>query len=586
MRRLAAIAVLILTLGSLSAARALADPPGSPAPGVQSVDYLKSLTEAQWLSLLQAGCNYLTLDGPDDLGELCGGPVPAKSGLPDKNIAGLIALSDGGWAGVLARTTCTLVESATGALVGTICPLVNGVALAVPSPANSTPKASSSTPKPSSSTPKPSSSSPKPSSSSPKPSSSTPKPSSSTPKPSTSAPPAPPSGGVASVEYLKTLDEPGWLNLLQTGCYYLTLGGLDRVGELCGGSVPKNTGLQGKDIPGLISLSTSGWGSLLARATCTIVKSSAGALVGTICGVVNGTVLPGPLDSSSSTPTPTSSGPTSSDPTSSDPTSSGPTSSDPTSSDPTSSDPTSSDPTGSDPTGSDPTGSDPTGPESGGVAPSSILDLSNWYLGIPVDTPQISGSPDIIRQPQLTGYTSPDWFHSDAAGDGVVFDVNAGGFTTSGSDYPRTELREMNGTQNAAWDSTVGTNTMQVTEAITELAPIKPAMVSAQIHDDSDDVVQVRLDGKVLSVTGNDGKTKFTLQSNYVLGTIFTVKLVATAAGIQVFYNGALATTIAAFGTGYYFKAGAYLQSNVAQGNVPGALGEVIIYDLSVTHTA
>jgi poly(beta-D-mannuronate) lyase len=219
------------------------------------------------------------------------------------------------------------------------------------------------------------------------------------------------------------------------------------------------------------------------------------------------------------------------------------------------------------------------------VPPSSILNLTNWYVGIPVDTSH-AGSPDIIRQPELNGYINDDWFHANAAGDGVVFDVNAGGFTTSGSDYPRTELREMNGSANAAWDSTVGTNTMQVTEAITEVTPVKPDMVSAQIHDTESDVVEIKLVSGTLSAYWNDGKTKATLQANYVLGTVFTVKLVATSAGVQVIYNGDLMATVPATGSGWYFKSGAYLQSNVAKGDAPNAMGEVIIYDLSVTHTA
>jgi hypothetical protein len=36
--------------------------------------------------------------------------------------------------------------------------------------------------------------------------------------------------------------------------------------------------------------------------------------------------------------------------------------------------------------------------------------------------------------------------------------------------------------------------------------------------------------------------------------------------------------------SGCYFKASAYTQSNTSKGDEPTAYGEVIIYDLSVTH--
>jgi hypothetical protein len=228
---------------------------------------------------------------------------------------------------------------------------------------------------------------------------------------------------------------------------------------------------------------------------------------------------------------------------------------------------------------------DPSADAATPVRPSDILDLRNWYLSIPVNTAH-AGAPDIIRQPELSGYSNPSWFHVDDAEDGVVFAANAGGYTTSGSDYPRTELREMNGSSLASWNSASGTHTMEVTEAITKVTPAKPDIVAAQIHDSSDDVIEIRLQGKVLAVHSNDGKTKDVLDPQYVLGTPYDLKLVATEAGIAVYYNGVLAVTVDAKGSGYYFKAGAYVQSNPSKGDAPGAVGEVVIYKLAVQHTA
>lgn len=45
------------------------------------------------------------------------------------------------------------------------------------------------------------------------------------------------------------------------------------------------------------------------------------------------------------------------------------------------------------------------------------------------------------------------------------------GVTTSGSVHPRTELREMNGSSEAAWGSNDGkTHTLEVTQTVTHLA--------------------------------------------------------------------------------------------------------------------
>jgi poly(beta-D-mannuronate) lyase len=221
-----------------------------------------------------------------------------------------------------------------------------------------------------------------------------------------------------------------------------------------------------------------------------------------------------------------------------------------------------------------------------GAAPSDVLDLRNWYVGIPVATRR-PDSPDIIGQPRLTGF-SDRWFHVTDDGTGVVCTANAGGATTRGSRYPRTELREMAGAAKAAWDSAVGTHALQVTEAITRTTPNRPHMIAAQIHDTTADVMQIRLQGSTLMVRSHDpngGNVRHILDDDYRLGAVFTIRIVASAAGVQVFHDGSLATTIPVAGAGWYFKTGAYLQSN-ADYDAPDALGSVVLYDVQVAHSA
>lgn len=224
-----------------------------------------------------------------------------------------------------------------------------------------------------------------------------------------------------------------------------------------------------------------------------------------------------------------------------------------------------------------------TPPVTTATAPSDLLNLTNWYEGIPVNTSH-DGDPDIIRQPELTGYTNPNFFYVNAAKTGVVFKTPAGGYATSNSSYPRSELREMNGTALASWNSKTGTNTLTETESIDAIGTVKPDMVAAQIHDSSDDVIEIELSGTRLYVKYDDDNKTTTIDANYKLGTPYDLKLVATSAGIQVWYNGVLSTTVKQTGSGWYFKTGAYLQTNVSKGDAASTVGQVTIYNLNVTH--
>jgi hypothetical protein len=223
-------------------------------------------------------------------------------------------------------------------------------------------------------------------------------------------------------------------------------------------------------------------------------------------------------------------------------------------------------------------------PGSSGGVPARVLNLTNWKLTLPFGKKSDDASE--IKQPELNSYQDDTAFHVDRSGTGVVFRANAGGATTSGSTYPRSELREMtdNGKKNAAWSSKSGVHVMTVTEAITATPAAKPHVVAAQIHDAEDDVVMVRLERNRLFVEA-DGDEVGVLDPNYVLGTRFAVELRATSSGIRVTYNGSRVVTYKKSGTGYYFKAGCYTQSNVDRGDKASAYGEVVVYALHVQHS-
>jgi hypothetical protein len=222
-------------------------------------------------------------------------------------------------------------------------------------------------------------------------------------------------------------------------------------------------------------------------------------------------------------------------------------------------------------------------PPSGGMVPADILNLTNWKLTLPVDTSH-AGSPDEIVQPELSTFQD-QYFHTNANMNGVVFEAPCGGATTSGSGYPRSELREMtnNGQSLASWSTTSGTHTMVITQAITHLPVVKPHVVAGQIHGPSDDVIVFRLEGQKLFIDLN-GTQGPVLTTQYNPGDVFTVRFVAHNGGVDCYYNGQFIYNYPIAVSGCYFKAGCYTQSNTSTGDSATAYGQVVIYGLSVAH--
>lgn len=219
------------------------------------------------------------------------------------------------------------------------------------------------------------------------------------------------------------------------------------------------------------------------------------------------------------------------------------------------------------------------------ASPGSLLNLKNWKIALPIDTAH-AGTPDEIKQPEITNFTDSNSFFLNSARDGVVFRARADGATTKNSSYPRSELREMTdeGTENASWSTSKGFHTMTIRQAITHLPDVKSELVSAQIHDEDDDVVMVRLEKNHLFVE-SDGENIGTLDEEYILGTIYEVRIEVQDGRIEVYYNGVLKVDIKKTGTGYYFKAGCYTQTNTTKGDPATSYGEVVIYDLAVKHS-
>ncbi|MBU2025171.1 MAG: polysaccharide lyase family 7 protein [Patescibacteria group bacterium] len=206
--------------------------------------------------------------------------------------------------------------------------------------------------------------------------------------------------------------------------------------------------------------------------------------------------------------------------------------------------------------------------------PSEIMNLKNWKLTLP------TGKPTEITN--LDGYS--DQFFS-VMGEGVVFRAPVNGATTSGSKYPRCELREMRDGNKASW-STQNRRSMTIEQAITHVPDKKKHIVAGQVHDANDDVIVIRLESPKLfiDINGKDGPV---LDSKYELGRRFSVKFESGEGKIKVYYNSALAHTLEKQISGCYFKAGCYTQSNCEKEDKCSAdnYGEVVIYKLVLDET-
>lgn len=223
------------------------------------------------------------------------------------------------------------------------------------------------------------------------------------------------------------------------------------------------------------------------------------------------------------------------------------------------------------------------------IYPSQVLNLSNWKITLPFG---YSESPNEVRQPQLSKYKIDPWFVIDPNSNSVIFRAPVDGVTTSGSDYSRSELREMsnNGRINASWSSSTGSHTMFLDQAITAVPKTKQQIVTGQIHDGQKDIIVIRLDYPNLHIRV-DGKNVYTLDPNYRLGSRFTISFVVKNNQTKVYYNNSV-DPVYQLDKNYsdsYFKAGAYTQSNCEKEKLPllcnnGNYGEVKIYKVEVTH--
>ncbi|WP_025743152.1 polysaccharide lyase family 7 protein [Aquimarina pacifica] len=246
--------------------------------------------------------------------------------------------------------------------------------------------------------------------------------------------------------------------------------------------------------------------------------------------------------------------------------------------------------------------------------PSDILDtLSEWKITFPLDASGKDSATDsetgtdcddrnnnAYEIKDITGeIPSPysDYFYVN--GDEVIFKAHCGGATTSGSSYPRSELRQTPGGGSNYW-SMQDYQYLDVRVRAVNLPINKPEVSMVQIHGPEDEPLRVefRSDGQGLHVTQNEDTTKEYVLP-YVLGEQLRVTVTVDNGDITCRIENESRpdedvweeTWEAEDATGY-FKVGCYTQSNMflssCKGSsysdeLPESFGAVAVKDLSLT---
>jgi hypothetical protein len=233
------------------------------------------------------------------------------------------------------------------------------------------------------------------------------------------------------------------------------------------------------------------------------------------------------------------------------------------------------------------------------TTPSDNFDLADWKLTLPVDSKNgSSGAAKEVKN--LIGYE--DRFFFDAKDGAMVFKADVDGASTSGSKYARSELREMNGHDKAAWSLSEGgtlTATLKVDETPIKDGGTPGRVVVGQIHGQDDELVRLYYEsGKVYFMNdqaGPDNKeTKFTFknedgkQPNISLGETFSYMIEARGSKLLVKIKAdgqeyIFDTSINSVWNSdtFYFKAGVYLGVNESTGS---GEGQVSFYGLDFSH--
>ena len=245
----------------------------------------------------------------------------------------------------------------------------------------------------------------------------------------------------------------------------------------------------------------------------------------------------------------------------------------------------------------------------------ALGNLRDWKIHLPVPGAGKEWAEE-VAQPELGRISRHPWFFVNEAGTGVVFRANAGGARTSNNTrFARSELLQMDTAydgdrqiryERRGWDLADGVERrMFIDQTITAVPLQKPQVVVGQIHNARDDVLMLKFEGDspgrrsvrgALQVRLNNAKDVYVIDPAYVLGTRFTVEVIAHAGRISVLYNGQATVVkeapVRIETRDCYWKAGMYVQSSSRNTSAynngfadedPAEYGEVVVHALRLS---
>jgi hypothetical protein len=211
----------------------------------------------------------------------------------------------------------------------------------------------------------------------------------------------------------------------------------------------------------------------------------------------------------------------------------------------------------------------------------------NLGVGFEGDAKYGTAHHDFSRSEIEAGLVIPGYYELNAAGDVLLSSHPGGGKTSNNTKYARVEYRELerDGTTKAAWNASSGRHYMKGRSAVDTLSSVKSEMVIAQVHDTADDRAMIyrRTATKVEAKIGDS--VVATLDSSAALGEFDDWMIEVENGTIRFYWNDMTtpAHTGTLTGSGMYFKAGAYMQWNLDNGD--STIGKVRLLNLEHWHT-
>lgn len=215
-----------------------------------------------------------------------------------------------------------------------------------------------------------------------------------------------------------------------------------------------------------------------------------------------------------------------------------------------------------------------------------------WFnLGLGLE----SGHVDITPTQLQGGYINSPYYCMNSAGNAVQFQVFMnGGRTSANTKYPRSEYREMatgSTSTKASWSGSSGRHILRGATKVMHMEADKPEVVVGQMHDASDDTLQIHVTGS--SAAGSEtwnlkvnGTQTATLATGVALGQEVSWDIDVNNGTLTVKINGTTKYTgNPGWGSGQYFKAGCYPQQNSTdQSNPSTGYSRVELRNLFVSH--